>query len=94
MMINNILLLLIFPSSLGTLAPLKNFCVYFFASFSHVSLCSVNSMTSPPPWPLLSGKPCLSLPSVSSIDDGADADWPRMPFPVICKQSVFRCSNA
>lgn len=47
MMINNILLLLIVPSYLGTLALLKIFCIYFYASFSHVSLYSANV------WPVL-----------------------------------------
>lgn len=42
MMINNILLLLIFPFYLGTLAPLKIVCIYFYASFSLVSLCIAN----------------------------------------------------
>lgn len=90
MMINNILLLLIFPSYQGTLAPLKIFCIYFYASFSHVSLCSANC---PPPWPLLSGKPCLSLPWVSDTDDGAELTSQGCCFQSSVN-SVFRFSNA
>lgn len=68
MMINNILLLLIFPFLIrGLPSPTQNFLRLFLCF--HMFLCSANS---PPPWPLLSGKPCLSLPWVSNTNDGAE----------------------